>query len=71
MFFKELWPLSHAQHRMNELSEFEKTLSTYIHIDEILVGIVIGKIVQIYNKVMAFDLSQNFVNAQYLKNESI
>ena len=29
------------------------------------------EIVQIYNRVLALDLSQNFINAQYSKNKSI
>ena len=37
-----------------------------IDIDEILVEITMRKIAQIYD-VMALDLSQNFVFAQYLK----
>ena len=39
-----------------------------IDIDGILVGISMRKIAQIYNRVTALDLSQNFVFAQYLKN---
>ena len=40
-----------------------------IDIDEVLGGIIMRKIPQIYNRVMALDLSQFFVFAQYLKNE--
>ena len=40
-----------------------------IDIEEISVEII--KISQIYNRVMALDLSQNFVFAQYLKNKWI
>ena len=71
VFFKELWPLSHAQHLTNELSEFDIILSICIHIIELSVGTVMRKSVQIYNRVMALDLSQKFVSAQYLKNESL
>ena len=41
----------------------------YIDIDKIQVGIVVCQIMQIYYKVMALDSCQNFVSAQYLKNE--
>ena len=40
-----------------------------IDIDEILVGFVTHKFAQIYNRVVPLDLRQNFVSAQYLKNE--
>ena len=40
-----------------------------IDIDKILGGIVVRKIAHIFNRVMALDLSQNFVSAQYLEKE--
>ena len=60
-----LFPLNIS--RMNEwnLTKF----GICIHIDEISVWIVMLKIVQIYNRVMALDLSQNFISTQFFKNE--
>ena len=40
-----------------------------IDIEEISVEIIMCKITKNYNIVMALDLSQNFVFAQYLKNK--
>ena len=73
-FLKELWPLTNVRIsflfsvlRINgwNLTKFIMC----IDIAEILVGIIMCKIAQIYNKVTALDLIQNFISAQYLKNE--
>ena len=42
-----------------------------IDFDEILVGIILHKIAQIYNRVIALDLRKHFVFTQFLKNEWI
>ena len=40
-----------------------------IDFNEILFGIIMCKIAQIYNRVIALDLSKHFVFTQFLKNE--
>ena len=72
-FLKELWPLTNIRilFLLNILRMNGWNLTKFImciDIDEILVGIIIGKIAQIYDRVTALDLSQNFAFAQYLKN---
>ena len=68
-FLKEVWPLR-ISFLLNIVRMDGWNMTKFVMcIDEILVGIIMRKIAQIYNRVLALDLSQNLVFAQYLKNE--
>ena len=68
-FLKELWPVR-ISFLLNILRMIGWNMTKFVMcIDEILFGIFMRKIAQIYDRVMALDLSQNLVFAQYLKNE--
>ena len=57
-----------AKYLENELIEFDQ-ICMYIGIDKIKDGIVTCHFSQVYNRVMAPGLYQNFVYAQYLENK--
>ena len=73
-FVPELWPLIYAkisfpfQYFENKRTEFNK-FNICICIDKIYVGIVTHHFSHIFTRVMALDLSQNFVYVQYLENK--
>ena len=73
-FVSVLWPLIYAKisFRFNILRKngqnFIKCFIC-IHIDKIYVGIVTHNFSHISTRVMAVDLSQNFVSVQYLENK--
>ena len=73
-FVPELWPLKYVKisFPFNILRTNGRNFTKFYicnHIDKIYVGIVTHYFLHICTKVMALDLRQNFISAQYLENK--